>query len=71
MEWQQAYEKMMKKITTSTEAKEIPLYMWYLARAYVELERYDEALTTFQKAAPFFQEDEGFLGEYAEFLIEE
>lgn len=68
---QQAYEKMMKKITTSTEAKEIPLYMWYLARAYVELERYDEALTTFQKAAPFFQEDEGFLGEYAEFLIEE
>ncbi|WP_284141297.1 MULTISPECIES: tetratricopeptide repeat protein [unclassified Virgibacillus] len=48
-----------------------PLYEWELARAYVEMEFFDDALNSYSEAYNNLNEDSDFLKEYGYFLIEE
>jgi len=48
-----------------------PLYDWELAKAFVELEKYDLATIHYEKAYPLLEHDSRFLREYAYFLVEE
>ncbi|HLS06609.1 MAG TPA: tetratricopeptide repeat protein [Bacillota bacterium] len=48
-----------------------PLYDWELAKAYVEIEAYHLAATTYENVYPLLKHDEQFLREYAYFLVEE
>ncbi|MCY8523296.1 tetratricopeptide repeat protein [Bacillus atrophaeus] len=51
--------------------EEDPKYNWYLASAYTELEKYEEAKKCFEAAYLHYREDRDFLYEYANFLLEE
>ncbi|KAA6455109.1 tetratricopeptide repeat protein [Bacillus sp. HU-1818] len=51
--------------------EEDPKYNWYLASAYTELEKYEEAKKCFEAAFLHYREDRDFLYEYANFLLEE
>ncbi|TFJ93819.1 tetratricopeptide repeat protein [Lentibacillus salicampi] len=48
-----------------------PLYEWELARAYNELESYNDALKRYQEAYNSLNQDSDFLKEYGYFLTEE
>lgn len=48
-----------------------PLYDWELARAYKEIESYNNALNHYDQAYNHFNKDADFLKEYGHFLIEE
>ncbi|MFS0672667.1 tetratricopeptide repeat protein [Ornithinibacillus sp. 179-J 7C1 HS] len=48
-----------------------PLYDWELARAYVEIESYNDALNHYKEAYNSLQHDSDFLREYGYFLVEE
>lgn len=48
-----------------------PYYDWELARAYNELEQYDEARKSFEEAYYHLVEDAQFLKEYGFFLVED
>jgi len=48
-----------------------PLYDWQLARAYNEIESYNNALNHYDRAYNHFNKDADFLKEYGYFLIEE
>ncbi|MCY8945854.1 tetratricopeptide repeat protein [Bacillus atrophaeus] len=51
--------------------EEDPKYNWYLASAYTELEKYEEAKKCFEAAYLHYREDRDFLYGYANFLLEE
>ncbi|MCY7949011.1 tetratricopeptide repeat protein, partial [Bacillus atrophaeus] len=51
--------------------EEDPKYNWYLASAYTELEKYEEAKKCFEAAYLHYREDRDFLYEYTNFLLEE
>ncbi|MGK9428695.1 tetratricopeptide repeat protein [Bacillus atrophaeus] len=51
--------------------EEDPKYNWYLASAYTELEKYEEAKKCFEAAYLHYRDDRDFLYEYANFLLEE
>ncbi|MED1017992.1 tetratricopeptide repeat protein [Bacillus atrophaeus] len=51
--------------------EEDPKYNWYLASAYTELEKYEEAKKCFEAAYLHYRENRDFLYEYANFLLEE
>lgn len=65
------YERIIEWASRVDDTKEFPMYQWYLARAYRELERYEEAAESFEKVKATFDKDETFLEEYASFLMEE
>ncbi|MDL4840810.1 tetratricopeptide repeat protein [Aquibacillus rhizosphaerae] len=46
-------------------------YKWELARAYNEIESYDNALNLYKDAYNTFKDDSDFLSEYGYFLVEE
>ena len=48
-----------------------PLYDWEQARAYVEIESYNDALNQYNEAYNSLKQDSDFLKEYGYFLIEE
>ncbi|MFD2045858.1 tetratricopeptide repeat protein [Ornithinibacillus salinisoli] len=48
-----------------------PIYEWELARAYREIELFDDALNQYNEAYNSLQHDSDFLKEYGYFLIEE
>lgn len=48
-----------------------PLYDWELAKAFIELEKYDLAMSYYEKAYPLLEHESRFLQEYAYFLVEE
>ncbi|WP_231495804.1 lipopolysaccharide assembly protein LapB [Paucisalibacillus sp. EB02] len=50
---------------------EDPLYDWELARAYNEIESYNDALNHYQEAYNSLQHDNDFLKEFGYFLMEE
>src|SRR5690606_30476673 len=50
---------------------EDPLYDWELARAFNEIESYNDALNYYQEAYNSLQHDNDFLKEYGYFLMEE
>ncbi|WP_366481021.1 tetratricopeptide repeat protein [Ornithinibacillus hominis] len=48
-----------------------PLYDWEIARAYIEIESYNDALNHYKEAYNSLQHDNDFLKEYGYFLVEE
>src|SRR5699024_3306121 len=48
-----------------------PLYEWELARAYVEIESYKDALKSYNQAYNSLKEDSEFLKEYGFYQVEE
>src|SRR5690625_3144093 len=50
---------------------EDPHYDWELAKAYIEEEKYDKALKSFDEAYTFLTHDSDFLLEFGYFLLEE
>lgn len=65
-------EFVVDLLTSIKETKsEDPLYDWELARAYRELEQFDDALKYFQDAYTNMKDDSDFLKEYGYFLMEE
>ena len=67
-----AYEEIIELITAiqETGARD-GMYDWELAKAYVEMEHYKEALQSYQDAYEALKEDSEFLKEYGFFLSEE
>ncbi|MFD1360554.1 tetratricopeptide repeat protein [Lentibacillus salinarum] len=68
-------EKQESIVELITDIKETgasdPLYEWELARAYNEMESYQNALTHYQEAYNSLKQDSDFLKEYGYFLTEE
>ncbi|HLT57121.1 MAG TPA: tetratricopeptide repeat protein, partial [Bacillota bacterium] len=48
-----------------------PVYEWELAKASIELDRYDDALNHYEDAYNTLNQDSEFLKEYGYFLVEE
>lgn len=66
------YNSIIKLIQDIQEIGSMdPLYDWELARAYNEIESYNNALNHYDRAYNHFNKDADFLKEYGYFLIEE
>lgn len=66
------YEAIVKLINEiKSSGADDPLYDWEIARAYVELELYDDALIYYQEAYNNLNQDSEFVKEYGYYLTEE
>lgn len=66
------YEEVIELIQVVKETGgDDPLYDWEIARAYNEIESYNDALKYYQEAYNSLQHDSDFLKEYGYFLTEE
>ena len=69
---QERYEDVVENIEHAKEYNEHdPHFEWDLAKAYQELENYEEALKYYESAYTVFKEEYAFLEEYGYFLLEE
>jgi tetratricopeptide (TPR) repeat protein len=69
---QEQYEKIIDLISNVKDTGgDDPLYDWELARAYHEIESYNDALNSYKDAYNSLQHDSDFLKEYGYFLTEE
>ncbi|SDJ67574.1 tetratricopeptide repeat protein [Sediminibacillus albus] len=68
----QDYEAIAELLSSIMEnGEEDANYHWELAKAYREIESYQDALIQYQAAYTNFKEDSDFLKEYGYFLVEE
>ncbi|MUK87275.1 tetratricopeptide repeat protein [Ornithinibacillus sp. L9] len=66
------YEEIVELlIETKNIGGDDPIYEWEIARAYKEIESFDDALNHYQEAYNSLQHDSDFLKEYGYFLTEE
>lgn len=66
------YEQIITLLTDiKKQGASDPVYEWELAKASIELDRYDDALNHYEDAYNTLNQDSEFLKEYGYFLVEE